>query len=238
MTGIVSIHDLMPETMARVEAILDWLRAHGQPKVTLLVVPGKPWSQRGIGRLRDLAAEGHALAAHGWHHQTSIRRWKHRIHARLISRNVAEHLDLDATGITRLMQRSHDWFAKQQLPSPSLYVPPAWALGAITPGQLADLPYEQIETTRGLYQRGAADTFCKHTYPLTGYEADTPFRASFLRRWNNHQARSAQRSGRPLRISIHPDDLRLRLTDQLANQLRAVDRFIHYSALLEQNPEA
>lgn len=238
MTGIVSIHDLMPETMDRVETILDWLREHGRPQVTLLVVPGKPWSQKGIGRLRDLAAMGHVLAAHGWHHQTSIRRWKHQIHAMLISRNVAEHLDLDATGIIHLMQRSHDWFAKQQLPSPHLYVPPAWALGSITPDQLAALPYQQIETTRSLYQRGSANTFRKNTYPLTGYEADTPLRASFLRLWNSHQARSAQRSGRPLRISIHPDDLRLRLTDQLESQLRAVDRFIHYSALFENQPAA
>jgi predicted deacetylase len=228
MTGLLSIHDCMPETLDRVDAILDWLGRDSIPKITFLVVPGKPWSPRDLDRLRRLVAAGHRLAAHGWAHQTTPRRLGHRLHAALLSRNVAEHLALDSAEITALMQRSFQWFAEQQLPEPSLYVPPAWALGRIVPEHRKQLPYAQIETTSGLLQREPTGRYTQRRLPLTGYEADTPLRAGFLRRWNRWQAASAQRSQRPLRISIHPDDLNLRLRDQLAAQIEAIESFAFY----------
>lgn len=234
--------------MDRVERILEWLKDRGVPPVTLLVVPGLPWTPGQIERLRELAATGHELAAHGWLHQTMPRRLYHRLHATLISRNVAEHLDLDSEGILQLMQRSRNWFGQNELPLPDFYVPPAWALGPISKHDLEQVPYRLIETTRGLIHLGRdtcpqtsassdkhrggprADhpTLSFQKLPLTGYEADTPLRECFLRRWNAAQARAARRNKRPLRISIHPDDLDLRVADQLDEQIQATNQFQTY----------
>lgn len=232
MKALVSIHDLMPETMDRVQPILDWLKARSVPPVTLLVVPDKAWSTEGLDQLRRLAAAGHPLAAHGWRHATEPRRPWHRLHAALISRNVAEHLALDSTGIRNLMQQSQRWFPEHALPAPKLYVPPAWALGSIRPAHLAELPYAQIETTSGLLQRDPAGGYTMKKLPLTGYEADTAFRAAALRKWNRWQARSAEKTDRPLRISIHPDDFHLRLRDQLETQIGRVNNFFSYDSLI------
>lgn len=226
MKALVSIHDVMPHTMERVERILDWLAERSVPPVTLLVVPGRPWQSEQIERLRELAAAGYELAAHGWHHETKPCHLYHRLHAALISRNVAEHLDLNATGILELMRRSRNWFGENNLPLPDFYVPPAWALGPISKADLARVPYRLIETTRGLLHLAEGTHFQK--LPLTGYEADTAFREFFLRRWNAAQARSAARRNLPLRISIHPDDLDLRVADQMEEQILAVESFKPY----------
>ncbi|MFO8026638.1 MAG: DUF2334 domain-containing protein [Opitutales bacterium] len=77
MKAFLSIHDVMPHTLERVERILYWLKARDVPPVTLLVVPGRPWEAPQIERLRQLAATGHELAAHGWHHETTPRRLYH-----------------------------------------------------------------------------------------------------------------------------------------------------------------
>jgi hypothetical protein len=204
--------------------------------VTLLVVPGHAWTPGQIEHLRDWAQSGHPLAAHAWHHRTVPRRLYHRLHAALISRNVAEHLDLDAAAILELLHRSKDWFGAYDLPPPRLYVPPAWALGPLRRQELAQVPFKQLETTRGLIHLDRAGEMQARQVrfqklPLTGYEADTRLRAAFLLAWNVAQAALATRNGCPLRISIHPNDLALRLTDQLDAQIRAVDHFVDYATI-------
>jgi predicted deacetylase len=228
MKALVSIHDCMPETLGRVEDLLDWLAKLGVPPVTLLVVPGKDWQPAQVERLRELAELGHPLAAHGWQHHTRPRRLYHRLHAALLSRRIAEHLDLDTSEIAALLQRAYDWFPQNRLPAPSLYVPPAWALGSIPITQLRNSPYACIETTRGLIFPQTLPEPRFQTLPLSGYEADTAFRATFLKTWNAAQAFAAMRTNKPLRISIHPDDLTLRRTDQMEAQLRAVTELLPY----------
>ena len=233
MQALVSIHDVMPHTLDRVARILDWLQAREVPPVTLLVVPGRPWEAPQVERLRELAAAGHELAAHGWYHKTRPRHIYHRLHAALISRNVAEHLDLNSKGILQLMQRSRQWFGENGLPLPGFYVPPAWALGPVSKTDLAKAPYRLIETTRGLIHLDgkASPAFNFQKLPLAGYEADTRFREGFLRRWNAAQARKARQSHRPLRISVHPQDLDLRLADQLEQQIKNVQTFLPYQKI-------
>lgn len=230
MKALVSIHDLMPDTMGRVEAILDWLDSLNVPPVTLLVVPGKVWTPKQIVRLRELADKGHQLAAHGWHHKTDPRKLYHRLHSLIISRNVAEHLDLDSKGVLNLLLRSGEWFNENNLPSPEFYVPPAWALGFIKKAHLKQAPYRMIETTRGLIhlQNGK---LTREPYPLTGFEADTYIREAFLRKWNMMQTNKAIRRNQPLRISIHPDDLQLRLADQMEDLLIMNWQYLAYRDL-------
>ncbi|MEM1223363.1 MAG: polysaccharide deacetylase family protein [Verrucomicrobiota bacterium] len=228
MRALVSIHDLMPETMPQVEEILEWLKDRQVPPVTLLVVPGKSWKPNEINRLRELAERGHELAAHGWHHHVIPRKLYHRLHAACLSRNVAEHLDLDSKGILDLLLRSRNWFGENNLPIPEFYVPPAWALGPIHPDDLAQAPFKRIEVTGGLIHLNGQKRFQKML--LTGYEADTWLRESLLRRWNASQAKKAQQNGKILRISIHPYDRQLRVADQLAQQIDAAEEYLCYSS--------
>lgn len=228
MKALLSIHDLMPETFNQVDVILQWLNTLKIPPATLLVVPGRVWQPKQIERLHELAAIGHPLAAHGWDHKTKPKRLYHRLHAALLSGDVAEHLALESDCILTLMQRSYDWFEEQGLPVPDLYVPPAWALGSIAIARLSELPFRCIETMRGLYFPQAEAKVEYQSLPLTGYEANTALRAAFLRRWNTAQAHRALRSDAALRISIHPDDLQLRLAQQMELQIRQVTEFARY----------
>lgn len=220
LPALLSIHDVMPETLDRVEGILSLLRENRLSPCTLLVVPGKDWSEPDLARLRAWEREGWPLAAHGWKHKADkIVGWFHRLHSLVLSRDVAEHLERDSKGILALMARSGEWFAENGFPRPGLYVPPAWALGFLDARDRSAVPFVMIETLSGI-SRFPGRRRRYHRLPLCGYEADTAGRALFLRCFNASQRLLARSSGRPLRISIHPDDLSLHLGKSLRRDLR------------------
>ena len=131
--ALVSVHDVMPETLQQVGRILARLEADRISTATLLVVPGAGWTPAGIAMLHRFQERGYELAGHGWRHRVDrIDRLSHRLHARLISRNVAEHLALDAAGIIDLMGRCHAWFQEHGLRAPTLMcrLPGQWALSS------------------------------------------------------------------------------------------------------------
>ena len=231
MKAIISIHDCMPETMDKIQSILKWLKERNIPPVTLLVVPGKNWTENHLSLLQEYVQEGHTLAAHGWHHHTQPKKILHRIHSLILSKEVAEHLDLNQQGIFKLLNKSYQWFIQKKLPPPTLYVPPAWALGAINKKTLSKTLYKQIEVTRGLIHLNSNKKAQLQILPLTGYEADSPFRVRFLSKWNQLQQNQAQIKSLPLRISIHPNDLDLPIAWQLNQQIKSVQTFLNYSDL-------
>ena len=225
--ALFSIHDVMPETLAQVARILAYFERHGLSPPALLVVPGKAWGDEDLAQLRRWAQAGCEFVAHGWLHHTRPRRLGHRLHAMLLSRNVAEHLDLDHDGVMALMLRSQRWFADKGLPEPETYIPPAWALG-IPAALLSGLPFRCVETLSGVHLL-AGDFRTFRRLPLLGFEADTAFRAAFVSRWNRLQLRSG-RAG-PLRVSIHPNDLDLRLAWQLQAVLSLDWHAVNYRQL-------
>lgn len=220
--SLLSIHDVMPQTLAPVAGILARLRQHDLPPPTLLVVPGCRWHADEVAQLRHWQQQGHELAAHGWRHRARhIRGLYHRLHAATISRDAAEHLALSAPEITALMRRSHEWFDRNGLAAPTLYVPPAWALGPLPRAELRKLPYTRIETTAGFIDTASGRL---EPLPLLGFEADTAARAAALHAWNRGQSLLARASRRPLRIGIHPHDFTLRLAGELHHTLDALAR--------------
>lgn len=226
--ALVSVHDVMPETLPNVERILALLESERVSAVTLLVVPGRGWSPGDIRHLRDLESRGYELAGHGWRHEIDgYGGLGHRVHARLISRNVAEHLELDAEGILGLMQRCHAWFEAQGLKAPTLYVPPAWAMGRIPRSALASLPFMQYELFSGVL---SGQTGRLHPIPMLGYEADTLWRVPFIRFWNAFNRRRCASQGW-VRIGIHPHDLDLRLSKDLRADLRRFRIHADYGAI-------
>ncbi|MED5431549.1 MAG: polysaccharide deacetylase family protein [Pseudomonadota bacterium] len=229
LSALVSIHDVMPETREQVTAMLSRLQLAPE-HVTLLVVPGRDWSRDDIAWLRDLQQAGHPLAGHGWSHrcQPPVSLY-HRLHSLLLSRRVAEHLSFSAEGIVRLVQDCHDWFALHQLTPSRLYVPPAWALGALPADDYSRLPFRYVETLSGVLDTASGKTLA---LPLVGFEADRPWRAWFLSCFNRYCLGRAKAQARPLRIGLHPYDLDLLLARSIAPMLEQVTAFLDYDDLL------
>lgn len=202
----------MPETLGATEAIVERLFSAGLDTITLLIVPGKDWSASTLSRLRTVLARGAIAAGHGWTHSAeTIRGPYHRLHSALISRNAAEHLALDPDGLRALIRRCHAWFGEHELGTPLLYVPPAWAMGALSLKDLDHLPFARYEVLGGVYEV-ASGRFQRS--PMVGFEADTAFRALSCRVWNRLNLLAAG-SHRPLRLAIHPGDFELRLAADL-----------------------
>ncbi len=219
-TGVLfSVHDVMPHTLDRVSGILAGLEAAGAGSASLLVVPGTGWTGETLDRLHGFLARGHTLAGHGWYHRCSrIRGLKHRLHSALISRDVAEHLALDAAGIEALIRRCGEWFPRHGLPQPDTYVPPAWAMGAIPAERLYGLGFRYFEALTGVFDAGTGRF---RRLPLAGFEADTSLRALTLRALNR-LALAMAGPGRPLRLAIHPRDPELLLAGDLERLVAAV----------------
>jgi hypothetical protein len=215
---LISIHDVMPRTLGKVQRILDLMAECGLPAPALLVVPGLDWRGADIATLRAWQAAGCELAGHGWTHEVPhVRGLHHRVYSALISRRCAEHLALDADAIYGLLRRNHAWFGDHGLPAPRLYVPPAWALGSISRQRLAELPFRWYETLTGLYDV-AGGSF--RYLPVVGFEADTQGRVMGLRALNGLNMLAGRMLRRPVRVAIHPDDLDLLAAGDLRQLLR------------------
>lgn len=209
---VVSIHDVMPETLPRVRSLLARVERAGLAPATLLVVPGRDWSDADLDALRRIAARGHELAGHGWtHHVERFGSLRHRLHALLLSRRAAEHLSHSHEQVLRIIRDCRQWFDDNELPSPSLYVPPAWAMGPVSRDEVRGLGFRYFETLGGIYD---ADTRRFMRLPVVGFEADTWLRAAALRLSNAFNRLLGRRAG-AVRLSIHPFDAELELSDYL-----------------------
>ncbi len=226
-TALVSIHDVMPETLARVRNIIRFLEFRGVHRMTLLVVPGKDWTPAQIYELFRFQQKGLELAGHGWKHRVHrIRGIRHRLHGKVISRNEAEHLSLSEAEITAIMHRCYGWFITAGLSAPSLYVPPAWAMGRLRRGCWHTLPFDLYEAQSGLYEAASGRHY---PLPVLGYMADTRLRLVSLKLLNIANRRLPLA---PTRIAIHPNDLYLPLQADLARHLQHFRRFATYGEII------
>ena len=231
MKALISIHDVMPETLPQVRSILAELPDHCHTNLTLLIVPGRLWSSSDIEQLRSWQARGYSLAGHGWTHQArEITSFYHRLHSALISRNVAEHLALSRDELRHLLRNNHRWFQDHGLEVPDFYVPPAWAMGKLGSDDLQASPFRFFENIGGIYDARSRKFV---SLPLIGFEADTLVRSQYLRVWNVVSYLIGSRI-KPLRIAIHPHDFQLRLAEQLRWMLNRVTKPVHYRDLFYQ----
>jgi predicted deacetylase len=217
--AIWSVHDVSPREFDDARRIIEMLEVAGVRPVCILVIPDGAWSARQIGALRAWERAGHLLGLHGWSHRALAPHTAyHRVHAALFSRDVAEHLGRSSGEIAALIARGERWFADAGLGPPALYVPPAWALGALPLATFDGTPFRWVETLTGLYDvRGRRH----RRLPLVGFEADTPMRQVALRASNRANETLATASGRPLRIAVHPHDPELLLRADLSRHVRA-----------------
>lgn len=226
---LISIHDVMPETMELVSGQIDLLDQVGITKCTLLVVPGCDWSSDQIKQLHRWNEQGFELAGHGWVHRCErVKGVYHRLHSLVISRDIAEHLELSPEDRFELMSRCADWFEQQKLPQPALYVPPAWAMGRLKKHRLQELPFRWFEVLSGVWD---SESNRLRRSPLMGFEADTGLRWTILKLSNRCNEFAARVLQRPIRLSLHPYDLELLLRDDVRHYLANAIEPIFYSEL-------
>ena len=218
MKYYISIHDVAPNNLEQIESIINLLKKkYGINKLCLLVIPGLKWKTKQVKQLVSWQDSGLEIAAHGWNHRagekTSL---YHMIHGVFISGNCAEHLSKNRNTLMDLIKNSYNWFVDNHFLPPTLYVPPAWALGNINTEDLTILPFTNYECTTGIYFEG------KYQFiPLVGFEATTYFRAFCLRFFNFFNYQLAKFIG-VLRITIHPRDFQLYLARDANNYLSEI----------------
>ena len=228
MQAIVSIHDVMPNTLGRVLMLLEKMQHLENRNITLLIVPGLDWTKEHLDTLQRLEEKQYTFAGHGWEHTTRhIRGFYHRLHSAFISRNAAEHLSLTTEEINRLMEDCFQWFKANSFTPPDMYVPPAWAMGSISNEDLNAAPFRYFENTSGLLDSKSGRQL---TLPLVGFEADNAIRGISLNLWNG--VNKLLGSGRrPVRVSVHPYDAELLLQKSLEKTLRSVTTAVDYHTL-------
>lgn len=116
--ALISVHDIMPETLPRLKEMVGFFDRLNIKNVYLLIVPDRQWEPVGISYIRSLNQRGYHLAGHGWQHEClGKKKAYHRIHAAFFSRNAAEHLSCKTCeGVTKLICRCYFWFEKSGLP--------------------------------------------------------------------------------------------------------------------------
>tara|TARA_A100001015_G_scaffold201502_1_gene224928 strand:+ start:2126 stop:2836 length:711 start_codon:yes stop_codon:yes gene_type:complete len=229
---LISIHDVMPSNLSKINNIIyDLKKNYNITQLTLLVVPGLKWEKDQIAELKSLRSQGHELAGHGWIHKTSnIKTIYHKVHSKLISRDVAEHLSISKKEIINLLNNCFDWFKNENLPQPTLYVPPSWAIGKLKTKDFNKTKFQMFETLSGIYFKNKF-----HKLPLLGYEADTLFRKFMVKISNKINNATASIFKIPIRLSIHPNDFELLISKDLIKDLKSNATFWSYESYFNLN---
>lgn len=230
--ALFSVHDVTPGALPRVRRLVALVEESGHPPPLLLVVPGGNWTPASLDGLRELVDRGCRLAGHGWSHRAPPpASLAHRIHALVISRDQAEHLSRAREDLRDRVSRCHAWFGERKLPVSPVYVPPAWALGALTGPDLRALPFRYYSTLTGFVDAASGR---KVRLPLVGFEADTPARRRALRVSNALNLTLGRWLGRPVRIGYHPTDLELLLEEDARRIARRRWRVMEVEAVFDR----
>jgi predicted deacetylase len=245
---VVSVHDVAPGTAAETGRWLADLDGLGV-RAVLLVVPG-PWRGPALAdapefgaRLRRAAAAGHELALHGWSHAAQpgggrARRWSGQVAAR----GAGEFWTLDAA---RAGARIELGLRALRLAGiePRGFVPPGYLASPGTRAALAasGLRYWTSHFAVHDLRAGARRTVVALSHRPAAGAGGRPLGE---RGGDYLIARSPDwftRRGRPLRLALHPDDLRrpgLRDTTlgAIERALALGARATTYADLLDRHP--
>jgi hypothetical protein len=161
------------------------------PRATFALLPSSSYLVRNVGYATHAGTPALLAAARQRAHsprlETPLRRPKSLsitgCTPLFISRNVAEHLDLDAEGVGRPDAYAPTpgfaaaWAGRSRAP---IYHPPGPS-ACREPRLLRRTPYRCVETLSRDLTSWVAPRSRLDRLPLVGFEADTPLRARFLR---------------------------------------------------------
>ncbi len=222
----VTLHDVSPAFEKEMEEAL-LLAARHRVRPALLVVPDfhgeaplvadSPFANR----LRALEEEGHEVFLHGFFHQAGMRGAKKAGGARgffrqkVVSEGEAEFAELDENETEERVARGLEVLRRAKL-SPVGFVPPAWSMSQSLTRVLAKAGLRFTEDHLRLY-----DTFHKTARPslVLNFASRSPTRLFSTVGF----ARLARPIAgvTPLRVALHPKDMRFMLLRQETDRLLA-----------------
>ena len=209
---VVSLHDVSPQTRAACAEILAELAALGVPKCSLLVIPDHHRHGYFLADaecaawLRELAAAGHELVMHGYHHQRARRdgeSTRAKLTTRIYTADEGEFFDLDRAAATALVEKAREDF-RQLGVEPAGFIAPAWLLSAEAEAALRELGCAYTTRLGSVVDLQSGRVFKSQSLV---WSVRSAWRRQASRAWNAVLFRRL--AANPLlRISIHPVDLR------------------------------
>lgn len=212
MTVVISLHDVAPATHAESVHLLDQVEQIGA-RASLLVIPG-PWREPHLTddaafvRWLDAArSRGHEIVAHGWEHRAvTDPTWRpvavRRIAERLLTRGCAEFAALGQAESVERAQRSMQTLHSIGL-RPTGFVAPGWSMSPAVPQALLAARFDYTVTRLGVVDLRTSRTL---PIPAVCHRPDSPLSASAAR-MVAAVVRDRCRSGRSIRLALHPADV-------------------------------
>ena len=232
---VVSIHDVAPATAAETRSWLADLDGLGV-RAALLIVPG-PWRGAALSDAPEYGAElrrasdaGHELALHGWCHTAQPGGTRsRRLTGGIAARGAGEFWTLDAAEARTRIDQGLAALRRAGI-EPEGFVPPGYLASPGTQQALTQSGLRYWTSHFGIHDLGAGVRY--NVVALSHRPAMDADGRPFGERSGNylieHSPQWFTRYGRPLRLALHPDDLRrpgLRDTT-----LRAIERALKFGA--------
>lgn len=208
---VVSIHDVAPATLPRVEEIVGRLRGLGVGAASLLVVPDYHRQGRAMADaafrewLRERENEGSEIVLHGFYHQRPRQpneSAQTRVVTRFYTADEGEFFDLPYAEALRLIGQADEEFRSHGF-RPRGFVAPAWLLGAEAERAAIDAGMTYTTTLRRVKDFVARQEFASQSLV---YSVRSPWRRGVSLGWNRWL--QARLTNNPLlRLSLHPPDV-------------------------------
>lgn len=205
---VVSVHDVSPATATQSCRWVDELDERGVP-ASLLVIPG-PWRGRTLaaapefaGWLQACRRRGHEICLHGWDHGAAAGAPLRRaLVGQLVARGCSEFWSLEEDEAAARARRGLDLLAGLGLDACG-FTPPGWLASASAIQGLRRAGLRYVATHRSVSDlrsgyRLRAPVIC-HRPGGRGERVGAALMA--------HAPGRFVRSGRTLRVALHPDDL-------------------------------
>lgn len=199
---IVSIHDVSPATAVETAWWVDQVERLGK-RATLLVIPG-PWRGRSMSvgdplsvSLRLWAGRGHEISLHGWDHRQSTKKPV----ARILARGAGEFAGLDSAGSESRLVAGLGLLSANEIAA-SGFTPPGWLISRDAARAVRHVGIDYLTTHLTIH-----DFLEKRTLnvPVVCHRPGSPLSGAGVIAMRAAYA-MARRTGRDLRIAIHPDD--------------------------------
>lgn len=211
---VISIHDVAPETRARVEQMISELSGIGVACCSLLVVPDYHHRGRSLGepvllrRLRELEVGGHEIVIHGYYHER-VRRPGESARQKLLTRvytaDEGEFYDLGYEAALRVLREAKEEFSMHGF-HPTGFIAPAWLLGVEAQRAAVDAGFRYTTTLREVRDFSSGKEFFSQSLV---YSVRSDWRSAMSLVWNRMLFHRL--TNNPLlRLGLHPPDFERR----------------------------